>query len=106
MKASLLLIVVTTGLLLNGCADGGYGKSDQSWDGWIGSTKDDRVRDQGIPTRCHSFKSGGEACEWPIIWGPNSSGTLTIIFDSKGTACQWIYRDSYVERRSTKQCPQ
>ena len=54
---------------------------------WIGSTKDGRVKDQGIPTRCHMFKSGGEACEWPVMWAPNSVGTITMIFDSKGVAC-------------------
>lgn len=100
-----LLIVVAWSLLLYGCAEGMAGKSDESWNTWIGSTKDDRVRDQGIPTRCHTFKSGGEACEWPIMWAPNSTGTITISFDSKGTACQWFYKDSYIERRSNQKCP-
>jgi hypothetical protein len=91
-------------LLLYGCGEAVYGKSEQSWNGWIGSTKDERVRDQGIPTRCHAFKSGGEACEWPIIWGPSLSGTLTITFDGQGRACQWIYKDVYTDRRSLQQC--
>lgn len=92
-------------LFLSGCAEGMHGKSDESWDSWIGSTKDDRVRDQGIPTRCHTFKTGGEACEWPVMWAPNSTGTITISFDDKGTACQWFYKDSYLEKRSVKRCP-
>jgi len=99
------LLVVTGCLLLCACAEGMSGKSDESWNAWIGSSKDDRVRDQGIPTRCHTFKSGGEACEWPIMWAPNSTGTLTISFDNKGTACQWVYKDSYIERRSDHRCP-
>lgn len=100
-----LVMVAAVGLLLYGCAEGMHGKSDESWNGWIGSSKDDRVRDQGIPTRCHTFKSGGEACEWPIVWAPNSTGTITISFDGQGTACQWVYKDAYIERRSNQKCP-
>ncbi len=103
MKAGLIACFAIT-LMWSGCAEAPYGKSEQSWDSWIGSTKDDRVRDQGIPTRCHTFKNGGEACEWPIMWSPNNNGTITISFDGKGTACQWSYKDSYIERRSSQQC--
>ena len=102
---SRLFTIIAAGLLLYGCAAPGLGTSEQSWNAWIGTTKDERVRDQGIPTRCHTFKSGDEACEWPIRWAPDSLGSITIIFDRKGTACQWLYKDAYSERRSTQQCP-
>ncbi len=98
------ILILVAAALLHGCAEGVYGKNEQSWNGWIGSTKDDRVRDQGIPTRCHAFKNGGEACEWPIMWAPGSTGTITMTFDSRGVACQWVYKDPYVEKRSAQQC--
>ena len=59
---------------------------------------------KGIPTCCHTFKSGGEACEWPVMWAPNSVGTITMNFDPKGVACQWSYKDAYIEKRSAQQC--
>ncbi len=99
-----LFTIVAVSFALCGCGGSTYGKSEESWNTWIGTTKDERVRDQGIPTRCHVYKSGGEACEWPIMWAPGSSGTITISFDSKGTACQWIYKDAFMERRSMHQC--
>ena len=37
-----------------------------SWDAWIGTSQDDLVEKFGIPTRCHTFKSAGQACEWPV----------------------------------------
>lgn len=100
-----LFTILAMGLSLYGCGGAVYGKSEESWNTWIGTTKDDRVKDQGIPTRCHSFKSGGEACEWPMIWTPTTSGTITISFDGKGTACQWTYKDAFVEQRSAQHCP-
>jgi len=99
-----LLVILAIGTSLYGCAETGYGKSDESWNTWIGTTKDDRVKDQGIPTRCHTFKSGGEACEWPVTWAPNSVGTITMTFDPKGIACQWSYKDVYIEKRSAQKC--
>jgi hypothetical protein len=100
-----LLIVMAMMLSLYGCGGAMQGKSEESWNSWMGTTKDERVREQGIPTRCHTFKSGGEACEWPIVWGPSMSGTITLSFDAKGTACQWAYKDAYGEQRSTQHCP-
>src|SRR5829696_7643650 len=66
-------------------------KASQSWDAWIGTTKDDRVRDLGVPTRCHVFQSKGELCEWPILW-QSGTGTARLEFDAKGHVCQWTYR--------------
>ena len=31
-------------------------KTSLSWDAWIGASKDDRVCDHGIPTRCHALR--------------------------------------------------
>jgi hypothetical protein len=100
-----LIAVWAAAAVLIGCAETMYKQREQTWNAWIGSTKDDRVKGQGIPTRCHSFKSGGEACEWPVTWAPSETGTITISFDGNGKACQWIYKDAYSERRSTHQCP-
>ena len=105
MVGKWFFFILTAGLLLDGCTESVYRQTEMSWNGWIGSTKDERVKDQGIPTRCHAFKSGGEACEWPITWAPNDTGIVTFSFDSTGTACQWTYKDSYSERRSKQRCP-
>ncbi|MFO0707885.1 MAG: hypothetical protein U0412_13635 [Nitrospira sp.] len=99
------LCTVTTAvglIILTGCAS--YDRAMTSWDGWIGTSKDSRVKDLGIPTRCHVFKAGGEACEWPIRWTPESAGTLTLQFDAKSQVCEWTYRDPYGDRRSQSQC--
>jgi hypothetical protein len=91
-------------LLTTGCMASVYDKATHSWEGWIGTSKDDRVRDLGIPMRCHAFKTGGEACEWPIRWAADSVGAITIQFDTKGNACSWTYRDAYSDQRSRSQC--
>jgi hypothetical protein len=96
------LILAT--LLTAGCAGAIYDRAETSWNAWIGSSKDDRVKDLGIPTRCHTFKSGGEVCEWPVRWNAELGGTMTVQFDSRGNACQWTYRDLYEERRSRATC--
>jgi hypothetical protein len=92
------------GLYAAGCASTVYDKASHTWDTLIGTSKDDRVRDLGIPTRCHTFRSGGEACEWPIRWNSEAVGTMTVQFDARGQACQWTYRDSYEDRRSRNTC--
>ncbi len=97
---SLLLFGVVS---IAGCV-ASYDKAALSWDAWVGTSKDERVKDLGIPTRCHAFKAGGEACEWPIRWTPEAAGTLTLQFDAKGQTCQWVYRDPYGDRRSQQQC--
>lgn len=99
-----LSFMALVGLLSVGCAASMYDKASQSWDTWIGTSKDDRVRNLGIPTRCHAFKSGGEACEWPIRWTVDTIGTITLQFHTNGNVCQWTYRDPYEERRSQNQC--
>lgn len=95
--------VLVSLLVTSGCA-ASYEKSAVSWDNWLGTSKDERVKDLGIPTRCHAFKTGGEACEWPVRWTPESTGTLTLQFDHKGLTCEWTYRDLYGDRRSAQHC--
>ena len=53
-------------LVLGGCANQEIKESAVQWDQWLGSTKDARIKEMGIPTRCHSFKDGGEVCEWTV----------------------------------------
>ena len=98
------IILVMTSLLTWGCAATFYDKSIQTWDAWVGTSKDDRVKELGVPTRCHAFKSGGEACEWPVRWTADSLGTITVQFDSKENVCQWHYRDAFQDRTSHSQC--
>lgn len=59
---------VTIGLLaLAGCANQEIHEYSPKWDSWMGTSKDDRIKEMGIPTRCHSFKDGGEVCEWMVL---------------------------------------
>ena len=96
-------VFVMTSLLVWGCAATYIEKTDQSLDAWIGTSKDDLVKKFGIPTRCHTFKSAGEACEWPSRL-PDQGGTFTVQFDATGNACQVTYRDLFGDRRSRSQC--
>ncbi|MGA6829181.1 hypothetical protein ACO9S2_16435 [Nitrospira sp. NS4] len=103
MRVPALAVVVSIFMML-GCASS-YDKAFRTWDSWIGSGKDDRVKDLGIPTRCHAFTKGGEACEWPVRWSPDATGTMTLQFDQKGLLCHWTYRDRFGDRPSQSQCP-
>ena len=71
----LRIVFVMTSLLAWGCGANYIEKENQSWDPWLGTSKDDLVKKAGIPTRCHTFKSAGEACEWPVRL-PHEAGTL------------------------------
>ena len=102
MKFPYVILIMI--FLTVGCASSYYDKAAQHWDTWIGTSKDERVRDLGIPTRCHVFKGGGEACEFPVRFTAVEMGTMTLQFDSKGQVCQWTYRGSYDGRRSQSQC--
>jgi hypothetical protein len=100
----LRIVFVMMSLLAWGCGGDTYiDKGNQSYDAWIGTSKDDLVKKNGIPTRCHTFKSAGEACEWPVRL-QTEAGTLTVQFDAKGNACQWTFRDLFGDRRSRSQC--
>ena len=102
LRRTVFMVLAST--LMIGCASTIYDKAGNSWDAWIGTSKDDRVKDLGIPIRCHTFKSGGETCEWLIRWNADITGTMNIQFDPRGNACQWTYRDPYEERRSQNKC--
>jgi len=99
----LRIVFVTTSLLAWGWGGSYIGNKTESWDAWIGTSKDDLVKKVGVPTRCHTYKSGGEACEWPVRL-PTEGGTLTVEFDARGNACEWTHRDLFGDHRSRNQC--
>nr|MBA3753158.1 hypothetical protein [Nitrospira sp.] len=58
-------IALMAGLLpVAGCLNQEIHEYSPKWDSWTGSSKDERIKEMGIPTRCHAFKDGGEVCEW------------------------------------------
>jgi len=99
---SLLVIGFVAGVAA--CTGSALDDSAHRWDSWLGTSKDERVRELGIPTRCHAFRSGGEVCEWPLRAGPDTVDTMSLTFDVRGVACQWAYRGFYGERRSQGTC--
>lgn len=58
MKTLLSLSLMAVGLTLAGCVNQEIHEYSPKWDSWMGSSKDDRIKEMGIPTRCHSFKDG------------------------------------------------
>ena len=92
-------------LLLFGCAEGDIKEASARWDKWLGSHKDDRVREMGLPTRCYSFRDGAEVCEWSQQGEGGRMESMVIAFDQNGLACQWEYRDFYGQHRSRALCP-
>lgn len=91
-------------LLLGGCAGQELEDYSKQYDGWMGSTKDARIKEMGIPTRCHSFAGGGEVCEWSIPTQDGRNETIGLTFDTKGRACQWAYRGFYGQKKSNATC--
>ncbi|MBI4001555.1 MAG: hypothetical protein HY348_07210 [Nitrospira defluvii] len=91
-------------LVLAGCAISDSAVHSSRWDGWIGTTKDSRVREMGIPLRCHTFKEGGELCEWNIMLDGGKTEIIGLQFDPKGVACQWSYRGFYGLESSKAKC--
>jgi len=104
MKQLLVLVLTGAGLVLVGCWVKGIDDHVHRFDSWIASSKDDRVREMGIPLRCHQFKAGGEMCEWPYRIGPETIDTVNLTFDGKSSVCSWSYRGFYGERRSQATC--
>lgn len=102
IREGLVVMAIMVGLL--GCVGHMYEEAAHKWDAWIGTSKDDRVRDLGVPARCHAFKTGGEMCEWPVRWTPDTTGTVNVQFDANGVVCHWTYRDYYGERQSQAVC--
>ncbi len=99
-----VIVVLASSLLMIGCWVKGIDDHMHRFDGWIASTKDERVRELGIPLRCHQFKTGGEMCEWPYRVGLDAVDTINLSFDGKNTVCSWFYRGFYGERRSQATC--
>lgn len=102
LRKGMVVMAIVAGL--QGCAGHMYEDLALKWDSWIGTSKDDRVRESGIPTRCHAFKNGGEICEWQVRWTQDTAGTINVQFDAKGIACHWTYRDYYGERQGQATC--
>ena len=99
-----LIVLILAVFLIVGCVGKSFGDHTTLWNSWVGSTKDDRVRELGIPTRCHQFKNGGEMCEWPYRTGIDGADIVNLSFNSKGIVCQWGYRGFYGDRRSEATC--
>jgi hypothetical protein len=91
-------------LLLGGCAGQEIDGSSKQYDQWLGSTKDARIREMGIPTRCHTYTEGGEVCEWTVPTHDGRSDTIGLTFDTKGKTCQWTYRGFYGRQKSAATC--
>jgi hypothetical protein len=92
------------GLLLGACASQELQDYSNQWDKWLGSTKDERIRELGIPTRCHKFQDGGEVCEWSVPTQDGRNETIGLTFDTTGKTCQWSYRGFYGQKKSTATC--
>jgi hypothetical protein len=99
------VMMVMLVLFLSGCAGGDIKEERVKWDKWLGTHKDDRVRELGLPTRCYSFRNGAEVCEWSQQGESGRVESMVIAFDQNGLACQWEYRDFYGQHRSKATCP-
>ncbi len=101
----MFVVALAAGLLtLAGCLNQEIHEYSPKWDSWMGSSKDDRIKDMGIPTRCHSFKDGGEVCEWSVPQQEGRQDLIGLTFNSKGQVCQWSYRGFYGMQKSTQSC--
>ncbi len=101
----LLCSAVVWGLAgLTGCASTDVHEFVPKWDKWIGSTKDERIRELGIPNKCHTFKDGGEVCEWSVQQIDGRYETIGLTFNSSGKACEWSYRGFYGQQTSKAKC--
>jgi hypothetical protein len=103
MKRSEIPMLVAF-LLLGGCASQDLEGYSKQYDEWLGSTKDARIREMGIPTKCHAFSDGGEVCEWTVPTQDGRNETIGLTFDMKGKACQWAYRGFYGRQKSATTC--
>lgn len=96
---------VTIGLLtLTACVSQEIHEFSPKWDSWMGSSKDDRIKEMGIPTRCHTFKEGGEVCEWMVPLQDGRQDLIGLTFTPKGQVCQWSYRGFYGMQKSKQSC--
>ena len=91
-------------LLVGGCASQDLEGYTTQYDQWIGSTKDARIREMGIPARCHTFSDGGEVCEWSVQTQDGRNETVGLTFNKQGKTCQWAYRGFYGQKKSNSTC--
>lgn len=91
-------------LVLGGCANQELKEYSAKWDQWLGTTKDARIKEMGIPTKCHSFTDGGEVCEWTFPTQDGKTETIGFTFDARGRACKWAYRGFYGQHQSSATC--
>jgi hypothetical protein len=103
MKRSGIPVMIAF-LFLSGCASQEMDGYTKQYDEWLGSTKDARIKDMGIPTRCHTFAEGGEVCEWTLPTQDGRNETIGLTFDTKGRTCQWSYRGFYGQTKSKASC--
>jgi hypothetical protein len=54
--------------------------------------------------KCHSFKDGGEVCEWSVPQQDGRQDLIGLTFNAKGQACQWSYRGFYGMQKSKQSC--
>ena len=90
--------------VLGGCAISGGGVHVNRWDSMLGTDKDTRVKELGVPLRCHTFKNGGELCEWNYVLEGGKTEPVWLQFDQKGIVCQWTYRGFYGQETSMAKC--
>ena len=104
MMRPVAVTAVAMVLTAAGCLNQEIHEFSPKWDSWMGSTKDDRIRDMGIPTKCHSFKDGAEVCEWAVPQQDGRQDLVGVTFNGKGQACAWSYRGFYGMQKSKQSC--
>ena len=88
------------------------------WDGWLGKSKDDRIKSIGLPASCTTLTSGEEMCEWRDggvsgggSYNPNFGGSSSVssyehkrifIYDKNHIAVGWSYQGSWGTRSSRR----
>ncbi|HJR77431.1 MAG TPA: hypothetical protein VJ805_10670 [Nitrospiraceae bacterium] len=103
MKRSGIPVAVAF-LLLGGCAAQEMEGYTKQYDQWLGTTKDARIKEMGIPAKCHTFSDGGEVCEWSVQTQDGRNETVGLTFDKQGKTCQWSYRGFYGQKKSNTTC--
>ncbi|MFO0730305.1 MAG: hypothetical protein U0361_04795 [Nitrospiraceae bacterium] len=58
----------------------------------------------GHSNKCHTFKDGGEVCEWSVQQIDGRYETIGLTFNSGGKACEWSYRGFYGQQASKAKC--
>lgn len=74
-------------------------KVSPRWNVWLGKTKDERIRELGLPDRCAVLTTGEEVCEWRKL-GVNWEHKLSFIYDGQRIAREWSYSGSWGQQTS------